>query len=453
MPNKTVIIGAGIAGLASAFRLSRGGADVLLLEQSSQVGGCIRSLNQDGYLLELGPNTFLNSSEHLWRLAEDAGLTDERIASDREAGKKRYLFTSNALHAVPSGPKILFSGVLSAGGRLRLLKEPFVRRAETNSNAPQYDESLARFICRRFGREVLDKLVTPFVSGVYAGNPETLSLKAIFPKLGRIEEKYGSVLRGIKELRGDIGSSGLSAFRAGGSTLTNAVNCALRDSVVRNARVTDIERLDGAFLVHYEQEGEQKKILARRVICAVPAYAAGRILSGLSDELFELLSGIEYAPVVVVHTGFKEKDVRRKLDGFGCLVPRAERVRLLGSLWSSALFPGRAPANCALLTNFIGGMLDKEAVDLTNDDIMRVVLQDLSRILGIKGAPCFACITRYPHAIAQYNIGHARRIKRINEIADKFDGLYLTGSYFTGISVSSTIEHAENTVKSVMRFF
>jgi len=448
IPDKTIVIGAGIAGLSAALKLKSRGVNVSLFEQSSQVGGYLRTLKQDGYLLELGPNTFLNSSESLWRLAESVGLEKEKITAEPKTGKKRFIFAGEKLHVVPAGPKILFSSVMSMGGRLRLLKEPFVRPFEINPKVPQYDEPLAMFVRRRFGSEALEKLVTPFVSGIYAGDPEKLSLKAVFPRLGQIEEKYGSVLKGMRELKGEIKSSGLGSFRGGMGDLIKAVESNLAGEIIKNARVTDVEPLNGAYLVKYEQDGELKKTLVKRLICAVPAYAASRILSGFSDELSELLSGIKYAPVVVVHTGFKKKDVRHALNGFGCLVPRGERVRLLGSLWTSSLFPNRAPDGNVLLTNFLGGCLDPEAIDLTNDDIMRVLSQDLLKLLYIKSSPNFACITRYSHAIAQYNVGHIRRINRIKELVEKFEGLYLTGSYFTGISVASTIEHAEKTATS-----
>ena len=443
----TVIIGAGIAGLTAAWRLHEAGIKVTLLEQSSNVGGCIRTMHNDGYLLELGPNTFLNSSVSLWNLAYSLGLKDLKIETPPKIGKTRFIFKKDKIVSVPAGPGILFSPLLSFKGRLRLLKEPFIKALSPG------DESLASFVRRRLGEEVLHMLVTPFVSGIYAGDPEQLSVAAVFPKLVEVEKKYGSIFKGMKALKTEIKSSGLGSFMAGIGTLPMAIESRLKDSIVKNARVTGIEKLNSGYNIRFEAGGEQQNILAKKIICAVPAYTAARILSGLSNEFKEILSKIEYAPIIVIHTGYKHEDVPYDLKGFGFLVPRKNRVRILGSVWSSSLFQERAPEGYALLTNFLGGQLDPEAIDLTNDDIMRIVQKDLSRALSIKSPPAFACITRYTHAIPQYNIGHLEKISRISKLLEQFNGLFLTGSYFTGISVAETVEHAEKITKEVQHGF
>ncbi len=442
---KIVIVGGGIAGLTVAHKLHKAGLPVLLLEQSSHLGGCIRTMHESGYLLELGPNTFLNSSKELWSLAESVGIKNLKIETPDAIGKRRYIYKEEKLVAVPSGPKILFSPILSLKGRLRLLKEPFIKKPSHNN-----DESLASFVTRRLGKEALDMLVTPFVSGIYAGDPERLSIKAIFPKLVHIEQKYGSVIKGMKELKGDIKSSGLGSFRAGIGTLTSALASNLGDSTVKNARVTSIEKINDTYNVHYEKDGESLNVMTKRLICALPAYSAARVLGGISDALRNALMGIEYAPIIVVHTGYKQENVAHRLDGFGFLVPRKQRVRILGGLFSSSLFPERAPAGHALFTNFLGGELDREVSDLDNDEIMNIVQKDLGRTVGAKGSPAFACITRYTHAIAQYNIGHTDRIAQIGRSLENCGGLRLTGSYFTGISVAGTVEHAVKTADAIL---
>jgi len=464
MNERMVILGAGIAGLTTAWRLHQAGIPVTILEQSSHAGGCIRTMRESGYTLELGPNTFLNSSKELWDLAGSAGLANEKIETPREIGKTRYIFKDEKLIKVPAGPNILFSGVLSIKGRLRLLREPFIkplvlqnpsfdrlRMSERTGRMNGLDESLASFITRRLGPEVLDTLVTPFVSGIYAGDPEKLSIKAIFPKLIDIERKFGSIMKGMKELKGDIKSTGLGSFIGGIGSLSQTLESKLKDSIIYNARALSIEKLNGTYQIKYEDDGEPKTVLAPNLICALPAYAASNAFSTLSDVLKENLSLIEYAPIAVVHTGYKKKDIERPLDGFGFLVPRKQKVRILGSLWSSALFGGRAPEGHALMTSFIGGILDPEALDLTNDDMMRTVQKDLLKVLGIKAKPAFACITRYTHAIPQYNIGHVKKIERITATLEHLPGLFMTGSYFDGISVAATIEHANVTAEKAIR--
>lgn len=446
----TVAIGGGIAGLTAAWRLKEKGMPFILLEQSSQVGGSIRTMHAEGYLLELGPNTFLNSSTELWKLAESVGLKSLKIETPPEVGKKRYIFKKNRLIAVPSGPKIIFSPILSLKGRLRLLAEPFIKGGAGRITK---DESLSAFITRRFGKEVLDMLVTPFVSGIYAGDPENLSIEAIFPKLIEIENKYGSIFKGMKELKGEIKSAGLGSFQAGMQTLPQAIESQLKDSIIKNARVTSVRRIGASYQISYEEGGEEKNILADSLIMATPAYVTANLLADISPELANILSKIEYAPIIVVHLGYKKDSIPRKLDGFGFLVPRKQKIRILGCLWSSALFPERAPSENELLTCFLGGMLDKEACDLSNEDIMQTVQKDMARTMKIKTPPSFACITRYTHAIPQYNIGHIERIEQIKAELEKFPGLSLTGSCFTGISVASAIEHANNIIKLGSRTF
>ena len=445
MVQPVVIIGGGIAGLTCAHQFHEHGIPLALLEQSAHVGGCIHTLEQRGYLLELGPNTFLNSSTELWKLAEDVGLKDLKVETDPHIGNKRYIYKKDCLIPVPAGPKILFSKILSLKSRLRLLKEPFILPKRTPG-----DESLASFVKRRLGEEILNTLVTPFVSGIYAGDPERLSLKAIFPKLAEAEERCGSIFKGMKYLKGEIRSDGLGSFRAGIGCLPTAIEARLGDRIIKEARVIEIERLNGTYNIKYELNGDLKNILTKTLICATPAYSAAQLLGGINPRLKELLSGIEYAPIVVVHTGFKKEDIPQNLDGFGFLVPR---LRMLGSLWSSSLFKERAPDGKVLLTTFIGGMLDSEACDLQNDEIMRIILKDLSRALGIKNRPDFASITRYSHAIPQYNIGHCKRIGAIKNELARLNGLHLTGSYFTGISVAATIEHANKVAKEIIYEF
>ncbi|MBI2342294.1 MAG: protoporphyrinogen oxidase [Deltaproteobacteria bacterium] len=193
-----------------------------------------------------------------------------------------------------------------------------------------------------------------------------------------------------------------------------------------------------------------KNIVADTVICALPAYAAAEVFANIDVNLKKSLQGIEYAPIIVIHTGYKISDISRKLDGFGFLVPRKQRARILGSLWSSSLFKDRSPDGSVLFTSFMGGMLDLEALDLSNEDIMRVVQKDMARTLNIKTNPNFACITRYTHAIPQYNLGHLNRLSNIEGLRKKYKGLFLTGSYFTGISVAGTIEHANKVANEIM---
>lgn len=431
-----VILGGGIAGLTAAWYLK--GLEPTIIEQSPALGGCVQTLQKDGYILELGPNTFLNSSDALWKLAEETGAAQDRISTPADA---RYIYKRGRLIPVPAGPGIILSNILSLKGRIRLLAEPFIR-----SSPKSDDESLAEFARRRFGNEVLNTLVTPFVSGVYAGDPEALSLKAVFPRLIEIEKRYGSIFRGMRELKSDLKAGGLGSFKAGASTLVNSIEV---KNAVRNARVTHIERTGKQYNICYEQDGGQKSILIDKVISALPAHVIGDLLSHMDKELGEVLRQVYYVPMVVVHVGYKRCDIPHPLNGFGFLVPRGEGVRILGCLWSSSLFPHRAPEGCALLTVFLGGALDPGAIDLADREIISIVERETARTLKVRAAPSFTHITRHTRAIPQYTIGHRERLDKIQAELAKFPGLYLTGAYFDGVSVAATIEHAIKTVRQI----
>jgi oxygen-dependent protoporphyrinogen oxidase len=444
---KIVIIGGGIAGLTTAFRLRQAGVQFKLLEQSSQTGGCIKTLKQKDYLLELGPNTFLNSSDSLWNLAENLNLREKRISTSPAISNKRYIYKNGRLIKVPNGPYILFSNLFSLKGRLRMMAEPFIKPSKDKK-----DESMASFFERRFGHEVLDTLVTPFVSGIYAGDPSRLSINTIFPKITSLEEKYGSIFKGMKELKGEIKSKGLGSFTEGIGLISQTIENIIKDSIIYNARTVNIEKMPRGYKITCQSNGNTQDFLADVIICAAPAYSTSGFIKSIDANLSNQLSRIEYAPIIVIHTAYKKTDFTKKMEGFGFLVPRGQKVRMLGSLWSSSLFVNRAPEDEMLFTNFIGGMLDKEACDMSNEDLMRTLQKDLAKIVGIKTNPSFACLTRYSCAIPQLNLGHKRLISEIKDLSLTYQGLYLTGSYFNGVSVANTIDHANETAKEVLGF-
>ncbi len=441
------IVGAGIAGLTVAWRLKRAGCNVTVFEQSGYSGGCIKSVCENGYLLEMGPNTILNSSDALWSLAGELGILPSRVSASKEVGSRRFIYKDGKLIEVPSGPKILFSPVLSLGGRLRLLKEPFIPKRNDES-----EESLAAFVSRRLGREVLRNLVTPFVSGIYAGDPERLCLKSVFPKLFEIERDYGGIFKGMKGLKGEIKSSGLSSFEGGMACIIRALERDLAGSLEKNVKVKDIRRIENGYSLLCERTGGKKEEenVYDGVVVACQSFAAAKLLEKLDVGISRLLRKIEYAPIVVAHLGYKKENVSHELQGFGYLVPRGENVRQLGALWSSSLFSGRAPKDRILLTNFIGGALDMEAVDLTDDDILKQLYADLSKTLKIERPPEFVSITRYAHAIPQFNLGYFGTIREIRQRLSSFHGLHIAGSYAGAVSVAGTVEHAQSVAANIL---
>ncbi len=439
-----IVIGGGIAGLTAAHELKKQKVAVTLLEREDAVGGAIKTvLKNDRYLMELGPNTFLGSSDSIFELTRELDIERQLVQNE---SKKRFVFRGEKLHEVPIGPKqFLLSPLLSGKGKLRVLFEPFVRK-QTNDG-----ESLAAFVTRRAGKELLEALVDPFVSGVYAGDPFQLEIKSVFPRIAEIEDLYGSVFKGMRHLKGTFGKSSLLSFLWGMQTLPSRLHDLMKKEIrIHSTAEAIVKTEDGKWVVSTDHQGEE--ITGDAVVIAVPAHEASRLLMPHVPEIFSPLMGIPYVSLAVVHAVFKRSEIPRDLEGFGFLIPRREKIRLLGSIWSSALFPNRAPNGETLLTCFIGGATDPHAIDLYDHELLAHVRQGLEQTLNVRAEPRFHNITRIAQAIPQYTIGHQERLNEIGRWIKKLPGIFLTGSYFTGISVADTIAHSKSVSQKTVKW-
>lgn len=439
-----IIIGGGIAGLTAAHELKRQKIAVTLLERDDAVGGAIRTvLKNDRYLLELGPNTFLGSSDPIFELSRELEIDRHLVQND---SKKRFVYRAEKLHEVPTGPKqFLLSPILSKKGKLRVFFEPFVRKKSDGN------ESLAAFVTRRAGKELLEALVDPFVSGVYAGDPFQLEIKSVFPKLVEIENRYGSVFKGMRHLKGSFGKSSLLSFIWGMQTLPSRLHDLMEKEIRTHSTAEAIAPTnDGKWAVQTDSHGEE--IVGDAIIIATPAHETSRLLMPHVRDIFSPLMGIPYVSLAVVHVVFGRSEIPRDLDGFGFLIPRREKIRLLGSIWSSALFPNRAPNGETLLTCFIGGATDPHAIDLDDHELITHVCHGLEQTMNVRAEPRFHHITRILQAIPQYTIGHAARLSEIERCIKNLPGIFLTGSYFTGISVADTIGHSKNVAAKAVKW-
>jgi oxygen-dependent protoporphyrinogen oxidase len=442
----SVIIGAGISGLVAAHRLKKMGRDLLLVESGDHTGGVIQSREVEGFLIECGPNSLRGSHEFL-DLVEELNLTGELITADPRA--PAYVYADGRLQAVPmSPPALVKTKLISNAAKLRLLREPFVKARRGGG-----EESVASFVRRRLGDEILERLVEPFLSGVYAGDPEELSLQACFPKLAEFEAESGGILRGAlraaKQSRKGAAKPKrslrpyrLCSFGHGLSALPEALAKSLGDSLLTRARIIDISST-GRFEIMVEHLGEIKTITGSTLVVSAPAYVAAHLLGGIAPEVAALIAEIPYVSIVSVPLAYRVEQIARKLDGFGFLAPRGEGLRTLGSIWNSFLFAGRAPEGWVCLTNFIGGATDAEAVKLGDGELIHTVHNDLSKVLGVSGGPRRLPITRYERAIPQYTLGHAARVKRVETLLRDVPGLWIAGNYLRGISLGDCIKQAE----------
>jgi oxygen-dependent protoporphyrinogen oxidase len=449
-----IIIGAGISGLAAAYYLKQAGHNILLLERSACAGGVIQSFEADGFLLERGPNSLRGTHEFL-DLVDELKLHDELVTANPNA--PAYIYFHHALHPVPMNPAALLqSKLLSTKAKFRLLREPFIARRREGG-----EESLASFVRRRLGDEVLERLVAPFVSGVYAGDPEQLSVHASFARLAEFEAASGSIVNGaIKAARAarankikparSLRPYRLCSFRSGLQTLPAALACALGESLLTEAQVTRLSQIEHfKFQITFTHKQQSHTVEAARLIIATPSFVAAALLGELAPELAALLAEIPYTTIAAVPLAYRVSQVARVLDGFGFLAPRGQGLRTLGSIWNSALFPHRAPDGFVLTNNFIGGETDRAAVELRDDELIQIVHHDLQKALGIMGEPHRLPITRWTRAIPQYNLGHAARVATIEAALTARPGLHLAGNYLRGVSLGDLIKRGKELAQTI----
>jgi oxygen-dependent protoporphyrinogen oxidase len=424
MPD-VIIIGAGISGLSCAWSLKQLGIDAVVLEAGSRPGGVIRTENINGYLVEAGPNSFQTAAPAL-QLVEEAGLWDDLLPPTPNA--PRFIYWNGKLRKFPFGP-------LSGSGILRLLGEPFVR-----SKSPA-DESIRDFFIRRLGRQAHDRLIAPALTGIYAGNTANLSMAAVFPRMVEMELGYGSLtgafLRTLKA-RGKPAGSGRQKPKGSVFSLHGGVE-------ILPKRLA--EQLNVEYNVAGARIGD-----APVTVVTVPAYRASEFFEGRHAKLAALLKEIRYAPMVIAAVSLPEDALNEPLRGFGFLAARDQGLQLLGALFSSALFPDKAPQGMELLTCFLGGMFDPGAINWPDDRVWDVVCAEIKSALGASEVPKPVALFRQPHAIAQYEIGHERRVAALREELKQMPGLFITGSYLEGVSVPACIEQAGRTARAVAAY-
>ncbi|MFN7141449.1 MAG: protoporphyrinogen oxidase, partial [Limisphaerales bacterium] len=437
-----------------AFRLKKAGFKVTVYEAANQLGGVIRSIRQDGYLAECGPNTILETSPVISAFIHDLGLEQRKIYSD-PAANKRYVVRDGKLCLVPDSPiGFLKTPLFSGRAKAHLLAEPFVRRGNPNT-----EENLEQFVIRRLGREFLDYAINPFVAGVYAGDPSRLSVKEAFPKLHSIEQKYGSLILGQilgareRKNRGEVAKQHARkfSFEDGLQVLIDTLGSHLGSSVQLGTRVTGIKQLEGRWNLTLNEGrcAAEHDIL----LLTAPAHKLAEILSE-SPSVVQLdrFADIHYPPVTSVVFGFGRDSVADPLDGFGALIPAAEKMNILGVIFSSSLFPYRAPEGHVTLTCYVGGERNPELALADKSTVRRLALGDLARLLGVRGAPTFEHYCTFSKAIPQYEVGYGKFRALMNQIESTAPGIYFAGHYRDGISLGDSIVSGTHAAEKIQAF-
>jgi len=464
------IIGAGITGLTAAFYLKRKGIPVTVYEAGERVGGVIKSVRQDGYLAEFGPNTILETSPKITQFIRDTGLESRRVNSNPKA-EARYVVRYKQPIAMPSPIGFFTTELFTAKAKLAVLREPFVPRRRDKK-----EESVAEFVVRRLNQEFLDHAIDALVAGVYAGDPYKLSLPQAFPRLAELESRYGSLIKGQifgareRKRRGEIAKDRAPkfSFDEGLQVLPDALHEQLGDAVKLSTAVTKLTQMEGGWQVSTSSgEGEHSaviyagtahKLAELKVILGDAALPRGPEIGAAqqhrpTDKIdFAAFSEIRYPPVASVVLGFRRKDVKHPCEGYGMLIPKIEGFKILGTIFSSSLFPNRAPAGHLTLTSYIGGERQPELALLPPDRLVAMTREDLRVLLGVNGEPTFRFTVLYPKAIPQYNVGYGRYREWMNEIENKAAGLFFAGHYRDGVSLGDSIMSGCNITVRVEKF-
>ncbi len=455
---RAVIIGAGISGLTCAYRLKQLGIRALVLEATERAGGLIATIRRNGFLFEAGPQA-PRFPASVWRLVRDLNLASKFVPGDPKA--KRYIVRHGRLHPAPFSPAgLVTTRLLGPASKFRILTEVF-----RSSRPPLHEESVAEFVQRKFGAEVLDDLVDPFIATIFLGDSYKMGMESAFPALVEWERNRGSLVRGAIRARKskqnagklDASSAGsrangkrgafdvtdalpsLGSFRTGMGAFPEKLAEVLQPAIRYNAEIASVARLasssDGTERGWEIGLASGDKITAEKLVLAVPAYIAARLLVSSAPNLAGCLQAIEYAAISAVSSAYQKSQVAHALDGFGFMVPRREGLRTICTFWNSSLFPERAPEGQVLMTSFA-------RTESNDDECAQIVEAENAKTLGITGGPVDRLLWKDSHALPQYNVGHAQRVTEIANILRAVGNLYLAGNFLRGRSIGDCVEVA-----------
>jgi len=446
--NRIAVVGAGITGLTAAWHLQEKGCEVVVYERREYPGGSIKTVHGDGWLAEYGPNTIQLKSRSVLQLFEILGLGSRMIEANRNASK-RFIVYNGKLSALPSGfTEAVTSPLFSGKAKLRMLKEPFISKG----NNPE--ETLASFVKRRLGREFLDYAINPFVAGIYAGDPEQLSVRHAFPKLYNLEQTHGSLITGSfsrkwKGRNEEKFKTRLISFPDGLSELPDQLAKRLTD-IRYGSDVSRIQVKNGGWEMI---AGGVKSSRFDMVILNIPLYRINEQLMDGGGEIADITSLAKYPPLSVIHTGYARSDVEHPLDGFGFLVPENENRKILGSLFNSTLFPGRAPEGCVLITTFVGGSRQPDLAALETEELKQIVAAEHKDLLGVRGEPRFFDHVFWPDSIPQYTPRYCEVLTAVRKLEEENSGVHLAGNFRGGISLPDCIESGINLAERLANSF
>ncbi len=449
--HEVIVVGGGIAGLATAYELTRRQIPFLLLEARTRAGGVILSEEVDGLVIDGGPDSLLVQKPEGIKLCQELGLGDRLVPT--KPPRLAFIQRAGRLHALPAGSVLgiptewgpfLKTSLFSWPGKMRMGMELFVPAKRDDE-----DESIGAFMTRRFGAEATEFLAEPLLAGIHAGDVNRLSLRSLFPRFIESEKKHGSLLRAFRaQPRPPATSDGAFRSLPGGlSELIRALVSALAQDKVRlHAAVSTVEADASGYRVSLAS-GE--RLQARAVVLATPAFVTAPMVNTLDRELASLCSQVPYASAATVALAFKREQVRHPLNGSGFVVPRSEKTGILAGSWLSSKWPHRAPDGVALMRAFLGGARDPQALDRSDAEMTRIALDAFTPLVGISGPPFLTRVYRWPQANAQHEVGHEQRLRQIAARLAAHQGLFVTGSGFRGVGIPDCVADGRATAQQV----
>lgn len=455
MAKKIIVLGAGISGLATAYWLKKDDFDVHILEAKSEAGGAMETVHKNGYTIDFGPNSGLETTPLISQLAEEVDIKDQMIYANKE-GNKRYILRDDELHALPtSPPAFIKTKLFSAKAKFRVMGEPFIGKSKDG-----YYQSIAQFVERRLGKEFLDYAIDPFVSGVFAGDPTKLSVKSAFPKLYRLEELYGGLVKGMfkgrkerkKRNEESKQSAKMFSFINGMQSFPAAIADQFGGMIEYNSTIDSIDKTDKGYNIKYSIKGEQKEITSDIVLSTMPVHKAVNYFSKFDSEFVKHANDIFYPPVLVLYLGYKKEQIKRDLDGFGFLIPSKMKKNFLGAIWSSTIFENRAPEGYASFTLFVGGARKPNLYDEATEILINRAIKEFSEIMDVEGEPKLKEYREWKKAIPQYNLGYIEHENYFEKFEQENPGIFLSGNYRGGISVGDSVKNSELVFKKIKNF-
>ena len=427
-----IVLGAGISGLVAAYSQQKKGKNVLLLESSTRIGGVVQTVTKEGYRLEQGPNSIL-TNEELSQLIEELGIK-EKVRKNEEIAATRYLLYKDMPLKMKPSFKILSSGFINLSMAWAFLTERFRKKGHST------DESIADFIRRRLNGDILNRMINPLVTGIYAGDPERLSLRSTFKKLYAMEQNHGSLVKAAFNRDKNAHKREALSFDEGLNTLINALGNALNGTIKTEAEIINVKPMEGGFEVSYKQAQATNTLFAKEVISTLPTTPTSHVFECLDAELKQELLAVEYAPMLLVYLAYPKQNVGQELNGFGYLNAQQENQPYLGGIWTSTIFPEVAKEGNELFTLFVGGINNKTVIT-TKEESMSKAKKAFEKHMKIKGEASFQSHYLYERAIPQFNIGYYTLMEKVDAIEKQFPGLHFSGNWRSGVAIGDCVAY------------